>query len=210
MDEKVLKDQLRLWELEAQLQFLKAEIFVNGQTDKSQWMNKAQQWLNNAKQKADGLPENDPKRKELKMAILRNIDIAQARHKENDSISTRAYIAKIEADWENVEVNVLIEKSNKVRSDNSIRGKKPKRKEWALEVAIKLKEKYPNMTKEKAWLMIPSTENKEVKPIEVETDQAEYNIYTDGIKLIAVNTLTMKESTITKETFFTEYYKKGK
>ncbi len=205
MDDKVLRDHLRRWELETQLQFHKAEIFINSLDDVSKWMAEAPQWLDKVKQKAEALPEDDPKRKELKTAILRNITFAQARHKANNPIETRVYIAKIEADWENVNDNLLIEKHNKKIIDNSIRGKKPKLREWAVKTADFLNEKCPNMTREKAWLNIPES----FEPLGIPQEEPDYEVYREDKNLIAVNEETGKESTITKETFFKNYFKKG-
>lgn len=205
MDEKVLRLRLHAIGSKLESEYFVAEEFIYNLDDLSKWMAKAPEWLDAVKQKAERLPEDDPQRKELKICILRNIDIARARHKENDPIGTKAYIAKIDEDWKNVEDNVLIEKINKVRSDNSIRGKASKRREWALKTATFLKENYPKMTKEDVWLMIPES----FEPLEIPQDEPDYEIYREDKNLVAVDEETRKESTITKGTFFKKYYKKG-
>ena len=71
-------------------------------------------------------------------------------------------------------------------------------------------------TKQEAWENIPTTIDKQVQPLEIETDAAEYEIYREGNpadkdeKIIGINTLTRQENAITKATFMRNYYSKSK
>lgn len=220
MDEKVLRLRLNALGRKLESEYFVAEEFIYNLDDVFKWMAEVPQWLNNVKQKAENLPENDPQRKELKMAILRNIAIAQARHKANDPIETRVYITKIEADWENVRDNETIERNNKtivshkrMATGGARGGSRDKTKPWATETANKLNEIYPNMTKEQGWLMIPESHGAWVIEAGEIDYEVEYQVYRDGKNLMArdINKkykVDEEPSFITKATFFKNYYRK--
>ncbi len=84
-------------------------------------------------------------------------------------------------------------------------GSANKRNVWADELAKQLKEEYPKCTRDQIWNKLPKSYD-DNNPLEIETAEADYKVYRDGNKLVARNTETGEESSITKSTFFRKYF----
>ena len=198
--DKILKASLRAAGSEAGASTARAEEFIERLPNVSEWMDGVPQWLSDTEREVNALPDEPEQQGELKRCLLRYISITRARHKKNDPLQTRVFISKIEDNWENVLHN---KRAIAEIAGGKKGGSKSKRKEWAEAAANKLNDEYPNAAKEEGWGRIPPSN----ASWEIETVLADYKVYRDGEKLVAVDEATGKESAITKATFFKEYYR---
>lgn len=87
--------------------------------------------------------------------------------------------------------------------NGAIGGRRPKRKLWGAATAEKLASEY-HSTEEAAWLALPSHD----AAWDIETDEADYEVYADGDSVIAVDCGTRKEQrALKKSTFLKNYYR---
>jgi len=96
-----------------------------------------------------------------------------------------------------------LEAAQAAKRHGAIGGRKPKRQQWAVETAIKLAEQN-HPTEDAAWTAIPQPE----AAWQIETDEADFEVYADGGSLIAVDANTRRElKPLKKSTFLKNYYR---
>jgi len=96
-----------------------------------------------------------------------------------------------------------LESAQAAKRHGAIGGRKPKRQQWAVEAAIKLAEQ-SHPTEDAAWSAIPQPGD----AWQIETDEADFEVYADGGSLIAVDVNSGREPRpLKKSTFLKSYYR---
>jgi len=158
-------------------------------------------WLDEVVQYAAHLPDEIPQKEYLQ----RYAQIAKAALADGDDTTFRRFMLKISRQYDDAPFN---EMRMRVR-DRSIKekvggvkgGSKNKRREWAELMADELAGN--GYTENQAWNAVPDSDH----AFEAETDKAEYRVYADGEKIVALDVNTQDEQTLTRSTFIKNYYR---
>ncbi len=237
MDKKKIELQklsIRKMGLEAEALNIEAEMKISQWDNMPQMMDDALQWINETEAELLKLPSASkllPARhreggfteaEEIEALKLKDIyqrqresilhlssllKAARQSHKDNDPVQTIRWFPEIERHYK---IAMLRLRRIKEIEGGGKSGSNPKKKEWAKIVGDKLNEEYPNLKKADGWEAIPSSRDGVSNYWGIDTKNHDYEIYRDGENLIAVDTATKKESSITRKTFFDNYYKKPK
>ena len=143
----------------------------------------------------EGLPAN--------LSALAQRIIMLAPHAASDARSAAEIMARIGDINRLLAVWPVLEAAEAAKRNGAKGGRSRKRKPWAETVADHLAgQNHP--TEEAAWLALPAPED----AWEFETDAADFEVYTEGGSVIAVNSITGEEERpLKKSTFLKNYYR---
>lgn len=146
----------------------------------------------------EGLPSN--------LSALAQRIIVLAPQAASDARSAAEIMARIGDINRLLAVWPALKAAEAAKHNGAIGGRSPKRKPWAETVAEHLADQN-HPTEEAAWLALPAP----AAAWEFETDAADFEVYTEGGSVIAVDSITREEQRpLKKSTFLKNYYRRAR